>query len=92
MTVTDISHLHQLIPNNLSVHGFKKFNLLSNEALCCCGVKWTVCPLAVSQLSAHLLEAILQNLKAILGVLMVKLFEVRNTSHCVEDSIILDGR
>lgn len=76
MIVTDISHLHQLIPDDLSVHGFKKFDLLPDEALCRCCIKWPVCPFAVSQLPAHVLEAIFQNFKPVFGVLVVELLEI----------------
>lgn len=92
MAIIDVSPLHQLVPNYFAVHSFEELDLLPDETLCCYCIKQTVCPLAIPQLPTHVQEAILQNLKPIFGVLVVELLEVRDSTHRVEDSVVLNGR
>jgi hypothetical protein len=90
--VGDKAHLYLLVIHHLSVHGLQKLDLLADELFGSLCIKSSMRSLAISQLSAHALQAVLEYLKAVFGVLVIKLGQVRDPANGSQHCVILDGR
>lgn len=92
MLAANIAPPHFVILDDLAVHRAQKVDLLADKLLDSRRVVLAVSARAISHLAAHVLKSVLEHFKAVLGVLLIQLLEVRDTAHCGKYCVVLDHR